>query len=187
MANIQIPNLTAAVGLTGDEQFEVVQASESKRVNLTQIALFSTFGSGAPALGDIEYILGLNSSNVVVKETPADVFTALVGPLPSGALVGTTDTQTLTNKSLVDASTYIIDDVVHYCVANMPGAVPFTSTVALTNATLPYAVEIANKGITKALSTSREIRLGLNMLDGKIMYKGVADAFGLPWEQVSTL
>jgi len=83
--------------------------------------------------------------------------------------------------------TYVIDGVVHYCVANMPGAVPFTSTVALTNATLPYAVEIANKGITKALSTSREIRLGLNMLDGKIMYKGVADAFGLPWEQVSTL
>jgi alanine dehydrogenase len=79
--------------------------------------------------------------------------------------------------------TFVIDGVVHYCVANMPGAVPFTSTVALTNATLPYAVEIANKGITKALSTSREIRLGLNMLDGKIMYKGVADAFGLPFEQ----
>ncbi len=80
--------------------------------------------------------------------------------------------------------TYVIDGVLHYCVANMPGAVPFTSTVALTNATLPYAVEIANKGIMRALSTNNEIRLGLNMIDGKITYKGVADAFGLPCENI---
>ena len=76
--------------------------------------------------------------------------------------------------------TYLIDGVVHYCVANMPGAVPFTSTVALTNATLPYAAEIASKGIAKAMATNKEIFLGLNMIDGKITYKGVADAFGLP-------
>jgi alanine dehydrogenase len=81
--------------------------------------------------------------------------------------------------------TYVIDGVVHYCVANMPGAVPFTSTVALTNATLPYAVEIANKGYAKAISSNNEIRLGLNMIDGKITYKGVADAFGLPWENAA--
>jgi alanine dehydrogenase len=80
--------------------------------------------------------------------------------------------------------TFVIDGVVHYCVANMPGAVPFTSTVALTNATLPYAVEIATKGVMRALATNNEIRLGLNMIDGKITYKGVADAFGLPWEKV---
>ena len=78
--------------------------------------------------------------------------------------------------------TYVIDGVVHYCVANMPGAVPFTSTVALTNATLPYAVQIANQGYAKAISTNNEIRLGLNMIDGKITYQGVADAFGLPCE-----
>ena len=78
--------------------------------------------------------------------------------------------------------TYVIDGVVHYCVANMPGAVPFTSTVALTNATLPYAVEIANKGYEKAIATNNEIRLGLNMIDGKITYKGVGEAFNLPWE-----
>jgi len=80
--------------------------------------------------------------------------------------------------------TYVIDGVLHYCVANMPGAVPFTSTVALTNATLPYAVEIAGKGVMRALATNNELRLGLNMLDGKITYKGVADAFGLPWEKI---
>ncbi len=76
--------------------------------------------------------------------------------------------------------TFVIDGVVHYCVANMPGAVPFTSTIALTNATLPYAVEIADRGYEQAITTNKEIRLGLNMIDGRITYKGVADAFNLP-------
>lgn len=83
--------------------------------------------------------------------------------------------------------TYVIDGVVHYCVANMPGAVPFTSTVALTNATLPYAVEIATKGYAKAIASNNEIRLGLNMIDGKITYKGVAEAFGLPYESADRI
>ncbi len=86
-----------------------------------------------------------------------------------------------------DNPTYVIDGVVHYCVANMPGAVPFTSTVALTNATLSYAVEIANKGYRDAIKQNAEIRPGANMVDGKITYKGVADAFGFaytPIEQV---
>lgn len=76
--------------------------------------------------------------------------------------------------------TYVIDDVVHYCVANMPGAVPYTSTVALTNATLPYALQLANKGWQQACRDNTELRLGLNVVEGKIVYKGVADAFGLP-------
>ena len=71
------------------------------------------------------------------------------------------------------------DDVVVYCVANMPGAVAKTSTLALTNATLPYAVEIANKGWRAAASENPEIRLGLNTVAGKITYKSVADAFGM--------
>jgi alanine dehydrogenase len=83
-----------------------------------------------------------------------------------------------------DNPTYVIDGVVHYCVANMPGAVPFTSTVALTNATLPYALEIANKGYAAAIKTNPEIRLGLNAIGGKITYKGVAEAFGLPFDPV---
>jgi alanine dehydrogenase len=77
--------------------------------------------------------------------------------------------------------TYVVEDVLHYCVANMPGAVPFTSTLALTNATLPYAVQIANKGYVKAAKENREILLGLNIIDGKIVYEGVAEAFGLPF------
>lgn len=83
--------------------------------------------------------------------------------------------------------TYIIDEVVHYCVANMPGAVPYTSTLALTNATLPYAIQLANKGWQKACADNHELKLGLNVVQGKVVYKGVADAFGLPYEDVSTV
>ena len=83
--------------------------------------------------------------------------------------------------------THVIDGVLHYCVANMPGAVPHTSTLALTNATLPYAVEIANKGFEKAIKTNKEIKFGLNIIDGKIVYKGVADAFGFDYYDVNTI
>jgi alanine dehydrogenase len=83
--------------------------------------------------------------------------------------------------------TFVIDGVVHYCVANMPGAVPHTSTLALTNATLPYAVEIANKGYEKAVKSNNEIKLGLNMIDGKITYKGVAEAFDFEYHTVDSI
>jgi len=83
--------------------------------------------------------------------------------------------------------TYIIDDVVHYCVANMPGAVPFTSTLALTNATLPYALQLAEKGWKKACADNAELKLGLNIVGGKVVYKGVADAFGLPLQSVDSV
>ncbi len=79
--------------------------------------------------------------------------------------------------------TYIIDGVVHYCVANMPGAVPFTSTIALTNATLPYALQLANKGWKNAVKDNQELYYGVNMVDGIIVYKAVADAFDLPYSE----
>jgi alanine dehydrogenase len=82
---------------------------------------------------------------------------------------------------------YILDGVVHYCVANMPGAVPKTSTQALTNATLPYAVEIANRGWVNAMKENPEIRLGANVVRGKVTCKGVADAFGLPYTPIEEL
>lgn len=83
--------------------------------------------------------------------------------------------------------TYIIDDVVHYCVANMPGAVPYTSTVALTNATLPYALQLANKGWQQACRDNNDLKLGLNVVEGKVVYKGVAEAFGLPLTSVEDI
>lgn len=79
---------------------------------------------------------------------------------------------------------YKVNDVVHYCVANIPGAVPFTSTLALTNATLPYAVMLANMGWEKACAKYPDLRLGLNIVDGKVVYKAVADTFGLPFEEL---
>ena len=82
---------------------------------------------------------------------------------------------------------YKVDGIVHYCVANMPGGVAKTSTRALTNATLPYAIEIANKGWKKAFKENPEIRLGANVVDGKVTYKGVADAFGLKYVPIDSL
>jgi len=75
--------------------------------------------------------------------------------------------------------TYTVDGLVHYAVSNMPGAVPRTSTIALTNATLPYALEIANKGWKRAMKENPEIKLGANVIEGKVIRKSVADVFGL--------
>lgn len=82
---------------------------------------------------------------------------------------------------------FVIDDVVHYCVANMPGAVPYTSTLALTNATLPYVIELANKGWKKACESNEELRKGLNIVNGKVVYEGVSQAFNLPYEPVENV
>jgi alanine dehydrogenase len=82
---------------------------------------------------------------------------------------------------------YTVDGVVHYCVANMPGAVPRTSTLALTNATLPYAVKIANLGWKEAMQNHSDIKLGANVVDGKITYKGVAEAFNLDYVPIDSL
>jgi alanine dehydrogenase len=82
---------------------------------------------------------------------------------------------------------FVVDGVVHYCVANMPGAVPKTSTLALTNATLPYAVQIADKGWKRAMQDNPEIARGANVVQGRVTYKGVADAFGLRLTRIADL
>lgn len=78
--------------------------------------------------------------------------------------------------------TYYVDGILHYCVANIPGAVPYTSTLALTNATLPYALQLADKGWRKACACNEELRKGLNVVEGKVVYKEVAEAWNLPFE-----
>jgi len=83
--------------------------------------------------------------------------------------------------------TYVVDGVIHYGVANMPGGVPRTSTLALTNATLPYGIQLANKGWKQALKDSPALRKGLNIADGKITYPGVAEAFGLELHSADSL
>jgi alanine dehydrogenase len=75
--------------------------------------------------------------------------------------------------------TYVVDGVVHYCVANMPGAVPRTSTLALTNATLPYGLMLADQGWREACRASGPLALGLNAVEGQLTYAAVGEAFGL--------
>ncbi|MDP4680888.1 MAG: alanine dehydrogenase [Cyclobacteriaceae bacterium] len=80
--------------------------------------------------------------------------------------------------------TYEIDGILHYCVANMPGAVPYTSTLALTNATLPYALQLANKGWKSACQDNKALKKGLNIVNGQVVYKAVAEAYDLPYTLV---
>lgn len=83
--------------------------------------------------------------------------------------------------------TYVIDGIMHYCVANMPGAVPYTSTLALTNATLPYAIQLADKGWKQACADNEPLSLGLNVIGGKVVYHAVAEAFNLPYTPLSEI
>jgi alanine dehydrogenase len=75
----------------------------------------------------------------------------------------------------------VVDGVTHYCVANMPGAVPITSTKALTNATLPYVEAIANNGLRAAVADDPALAKGVNVIDGKVTYEAVAEAHGLDY------
>ncbi|MBI3142094.1 MAG: alanine dehydrogenase [Bacteroidetes bacterium] len=81
--------------------------------------------------------------------------------------------------------TFVVDGVVHYCVANMPGAVPYTSTIALNNATLPYGLQLAAKGWKQACQDNKDLALGLNVVKGDVVYRAVSDAFALPYVEVS--
>ena len=82
---------------------------------------------------------------------------------------------------------YFVDEILHYCVANMPGAVPYTSTLGLTNVTLPYAVALANKGWKQAVKDDAELLKGVNIVEGTIVYEDVADAFSMEWSTVNQL
>jgi alanine dehydrogenase len=82
--------------------------------------------------------------------------------------------------------TYVVDGIIHYGVANMPGGVPRTSTLALTNATFPYALRLANKGWKQALRDDPALLKGLNVIEGKVTYRGVAEAFGMEFHEPGT-
>jgi alanine dehydrogenase len=80
--------------------------------------------------------------------------------------------------------TYEVDGITHYCVTNMPGAVPITSTYALTNATMPYVIHLANLGVARAVDENPGLGLGVNVAGGQVTYRPVADAVGVPHVQV---
>ena len=83
--------------------------------------------------------------------------------------------------------TYEEEGIIHYCVTNMPGAVPVTSTAALTNATWPYIQKIANLGLSKASQENRSIAHGINIFNGQVTYSAVAEAFGLDYTPLETV
>ena len=119
-------------------------------------------GTKAPKLVTEEMIASMTSGSVVVDVA-----------VDQGGIIETADTVTTH-----DNPTYEKHGVIHYAVANMPGAVPRTSTLALTNVTVPYALQIANKGINKALSENAALKLGLNVAKGAVTYEAVAKDLG---------
>ena len=127
-------------------------------------------------------IAGAKAPNLITKDMLKDLRkgTVLVDvAVDQGGCFETTKPTTHSSP------TYIIDDVLHYSVANMPGAVPMTSTEALTNATIAYAIEIANKGWKKACNENEPLKKGLNIINGDIVYKAVADAFDLKYTELN--
>jgi alanine dehydrogenase len=124
-------------------------------------------------------IAGAKAPKLVTRE--------MIGTMRSGSVVvdvaidqgGCIETAHPTSHS---DPTYLVDGVIHYCVTNMPGAVPRTSTFALSNVTLPYALELADLGLEQAASEDPALAKGINVLNGAITYQAVAEAFGLPFQ-----
>jgi alanine dehydrogenase len=150
----------------------------------------------------------LHSNRFSVLEQIVDADLVIGGVLIPGAkapkLIRREDLKTMQNGSVIvdvavdqggcvetirptthENPTYVVEGVIHYAVANMPGAVPRTSTLALTNATLPYAMQLANKGWKRAMRENPALLRGLNMTDGRVTYRGVADAFDLEYTEPS--
>jgi alanine dehydrogenase len=82
---------------------------------------------------------------------------------------------------------YVVENVTHYCVSNMPGAVPITSTMALTNVTLPYVEAIADQGVRDAIAADPALARGVNAIDGKLTYEAVAEAHGLEYSPLDEI
>ena len=127
-------------------------------------------------------IPGARAPKLVTKDMVAQMKTGSVVidvAVDQGGIIETADRVTTH-----DQPTYVVDGVVHYAVANMPGAVARTSTLALTNATLTYALELANKGADKAVAESKALRTGLNIYRGKVTNKAVAESLGLEYTEM---
>ena len=127
-------------------------------------------GAEAPKLVSKEMIKSMKRGSVIVDVA-----------IDQGGCVETSKPTTHANP------TYLVDDVVHYCVANMPGGVPRTSTMALNKATLPLLIKLADQGYKKTLKENKNFLAGLNVYRGKITYKGVSDAFNLEYLDANSL
>jgi alanine dehydrogenase len=153
--------------------------------------LASSKGNLADAVRDADLVIG--SVLLPGAKAPKLVTREMVSTMRPGSVMvdvaidqgGCFETSKPTSHS---DPTYLVDGVVHYCVTNMPGAVPRTSTLALSNVTLPYALELAEHGLLAAARKDASLAKGINVLNGRITYHAVAEAFGLPyspWEEVA--
>lgn len=163
-----------------DELFQGhVQTLMSNRYNLAKavkeadllIGAVLVPGARAPRLVSEEMVKAMEPGSVIVDVA-----------IDQGGSIETIDRVTTHSDP-----TYVKHGVVHYAVANMPGAVARTSTLALTNVTIPYGVQIATKGYKKAAQENRALARGINVVDGKVTYKAVADALGYPHVEVDTI
>jgi alanine dehydrogenase len=127
-------------------------------------------GAKAPKLVTEEMVKAMKPGSVIVDVA-----------IDQGGIVETSD-----HVTTHDNPTYVKHGVVHYAVANMPGAVPRTSTIALTNVTIPYALQIANKGVHKAIAENPALKLGVNVANGEITYEAVARDLGYEYVPVET-
>ena len=150
-------------------------------------ALYSTEHNIRKELPDVDIVIG--SVLVPGDKTPHLITREMLGLMEKGTVLvdvaidqgGCFETSHPTTHS---DPVYEVDGIVHYCVANIPGAVPNTSTMALTNATLKYAVALADKGWRQACNDDEALRKGLNIVDGKVTFKAVADVWNLPYEPI---
>jgi alanine dehydrogenase len=126
-------------------------------------------GALAPKLVTREMVAGMKAGSVIVDVA-----------IDQGGCIETARPTTHSDP------VYVVDDVIHYCVTNMPGGVPVTSTMALTNATLPYVEAIADQGLRAAVASDPALAKGVNVLDGKVTYEAVAEAHGLDFTPLST-
>ncbi len=132
------------------------------------------FGGGVVGLSAAKIACGLGA-NVYVLDTNLDRLRYMSDVMPSNCFTSMSN------------PTYIVDGIVHYAVSNMPGALPRTSSMALTNATLPYVLEIADKGWQLAMKENPEIKCGANVVKGQVAYKGVADALDIEYSPIEKL
>jgi alanine dehydrogenase len=146
------------------------QLTLEQRVKETDVLIGSVLvpGARAPKLVTTEMVASMRPGSVVIDIA-----------IDQGGCVETSHMTTHSDP------TYVVHGVVHYCVGNMPGAVPNTSTYALTNVTLPYAIDVASKGLARAVADDPALALGVNAYGGAITNEGVADAHGLPYTRLA--
>lgn len=149
-----------------------------------------TILSNAHTIRDAVLKADLVISSVLIRgaKAPCLVNRELVSRMKKGSVIvdvaidqgGSVETSIPTTH---ENPTYVVDGVVHYCVTNMPGAVARTSTYALTNATFPYILQLANKGHARSVKDSFELKRALNVKNGELIIKEVADAFAMPYRE----